>query len=77
MFDAERLVQQEAEADGVGEVDDGLGVEVGVDDASLLAGVEQRAQPGPTVIELLLEEPFQLGVSAGGDERLEEDRLQR
>src|SRR5690242_6647589 len=50
---AERLVEQEAEAHGVGEVDDRVGVEVRVDDARLLAGIEQLAQAAATGEELL------------------------
>ena len=74
MLDVDGAVEEEAEADGVGEVHDGLGVDVGVDHAGVLAGVDEVGEAGPPVVELRAQHGGDVGVAPGGDERLEQQR---
>ena len=66
--------EQEAEADGVAEADDGLGVEGGVDGAGGLGLGDEVGEAVAAQVEGALHEAADLGVAPGGDEGLEQQR---
>ena len=75
--EVEGLEQQEAEADGVAERDERVRVELLIDAAAGLGGLDDVRQAGPPIVDPPAQQVRHVRIAPGGDERLEEQRLRR
>ena len=70
----ERLEQQEAEADGVAEGDERIGVELLVDATARLGRLDDVGEARPAIVDAPSQELGDLRITSRGDERLQQER---